>query len=162
MADLETVIRRSDILTVNCPLAPSTRHLLNKDRLGLMKSTAILVNTARGAIVDQAALVEVLKHKRIAGAGLDVFEEEPLSQNDPLLACDNAVLTPHSLCWTDQLFSGCAGADIEAVLNILAGKIPEGIINKDVIRKPEWLAKLSRFASRGNEQVDMKLLAQQA
>jgi phosphoglycerate dehydrogenase-like enzyme len=146
MADLETVIRRSDILTVNCPLTPSTRHLLNKGRLSLMKPTAILINTARGAIVDQAALVDLLQQERIAGAGLDVFEEEPINENDPLLACENTVLTPHSLCWTDQLFSGCAKSDIGAVLHITAGKIPEGIVNKDIIHKPAWLAKLSRFA----------------
>jgi phosphoglycerate dehydrogenase-like enzyme len=148
MVDLETAIRRSDILTVNCPLMPSTRHLLNRDRLSMMKPSAILVNTARGAIVDQAALVELLQQKRIMGAGLDVFEEEPLGENDPLLTCDNAVLTPHALCWTDQLFSGCAEADIRAVLDVLGGRVPRGIVNKDIINKSEWAAKLHRLHPR--------------
>jgi D-3-phosphoglycerate dehydrogenase len=158
MADLETVIRRSDILTVNCPLNSSTRHLLDKNRLSLMKPTAILINTARGAIIDQAALSELLQSKRIAGAGLDVFEEEPLSEDDPLLGCENAVLTPHSLCWTDQLFSGCASADIQAVLDVFTGKIPQGIVNKEITQQPAWLAKLNRFAS-GTKQMGKRPLA---
>jgi phosphoglycerate dehydrogenase-like enzyme len=162
MADLDTVVRRSDILTVNCPLTPSTRHLLDKNRLSLMKPTAILINTARGAIVDQAALADLLQSQRIAGAGLDVFEEEPLSENDPLLACENAVLTPHSLCWTDQLFSGCAKADIQAVLDVFAGKIPKGIVNKEITQQASWLAKLSRFASITDQAVEGRQLAQQA
>jgi D-3-phosphoglycerate dehydrogenase len=147
MADLDTVLRQSDILTINCPLNSSTRHLLDRNRLSLMKPTALLINTARGAIVDQAALAELLQSKRIAGAGLDVFEQEPLSENDPLLACENAVLTPHALCWTDQLYSGCANANIQAVLDVFAGKIPKDIVNKGITQQPEWLAKLSRFAS---------------
>jgi phosphoglycerate dehydrogenase-like enzyme len=161
IADLETVIRRSDILTINCPLNSSTRHLLDKNRLSLMKSTAILINTARGAIVDQAALADLLQSQQIAGAGLDVFEEEPLSENDPLLACENAVLTPHSLCWTDQLFSGCAEANIQAVLDVLAGKIPKSIVNKEIVQQPEWLAKLGRFATSTNQAMDARPLTQQ-
>jgi phosphoglycerate dehydrogenase-like enzyme len=148
LVDLETVIRRSDILTVNCPLTPATRHLLNRDRLLMMKPTAFLVNTARGGIVDQKALVELLQQKRIAGAGLDVFEQEPLSSGDPLRTCDSVVLTPHALCWTDQLFSGCAEADINAVLDLFGGRVPRGIVNKDIIDKPGWLAKLNSFAAR--------------
>jgi phosphoglycerate dehydrogenase-like enzyme len=146
MADLETVIRRSDILTVNCPLTPSTRHLLNRERLNMMKPSALLINTARGAIVDQAALTELLWERRIAGAGLDVFEEEPLSENDPILACDNAVVTPHALCWTDQLYSGCGEADVRAILDAVQGRVPKGIVNKEITHKAEWLAKLRRFA----------------
>lgn len=148
LVDLETVIRRSDILVINCPLTPATRHLLTRDRLLMMKPTAFLINTARGAIVDQGALAELLQQKRIAGAGLDVFEEEPLRTSDPLLACDGAVLTPHALCWTDQLFSGCAEADITAVLDLFNGRIPAGIVNKDIVHKQGWLAKLHKFASR--------------
>jgi phosphoglycerate dehydrogenase-like enzyme len=148
LVDLDTVIRRSDILTINCPLTSATRHLLNRDRLLMMKPTAFLINTARGAIVDQRALAELLQQKRIAGAGLDVFEEEPLHSSDPLLACDNAVLTPHALCWTDQLFSGCAESDITAVLDVFSGRIPRGIVNKDIVHKREWLAKLRGLAAR--------------
>jgi phosphoglycerate dehydrogenase-like enzyme len=147
MADLETVIRRSDILTVNCPLTASTRHLLNRERLSMMKPSAVLINTARGAIVDQAALVELLQQKRIAGAGLDVFEEEPLPEHDPILACDNVVVTPHALCWTDQLYSGCAEADVKAVLDVVQGRVPTGIVNKEIVHKAEWLVKLHRFAA---------------
>jgi phosphoglycerate dehydrogenase-like enzyme len=148
MVDLETVVRRSDILTVNCPLTPSTHHLLNRERLSMMKPSAILINTARGAIIDQSALVDLLQRKRIAGAGLDVFEKEPLNDNDPLLACDNAVLTPHALCWTDQLFSGCAEEDLNAVLDVRGGRVPRGIVNKDIIHRTDWVAKLARFAAR--------------
>jgi phosphoglycerate dehydrogenase-like enzyme len=84
-----------------------------------------------------------------------------LSENDPLLACENAVLTPHSLCWTDQLFSGCAEANIQAVLDVLAGKIPKSIVNKEIVQQPEWLAKLGRFATSTNQAMDARPLTQQ-
>src|SRR5258708_5981381 len=104
LVDLETVLREADFVTVNCPLSPATRHLIGPRELALMKRSAFLINTARGAIVDEAALTEALAERRIGGAALDVFAAEPTPLDNPLLTLDNVITTPHSLCWTDECF----------------------------------------------------------
>lgn len=91
----EEVLKQSDFISLNCPLNESTRHLINKETLAMMKPTAFLVNTARGALIDEKALIEALKNKTIAGAGLDVQEVEPLDDASPLYTMDNVILTPH-------------------------------------------------------------------
>ena len=101
---LEEVFRRSDILAVNCPLTQETRHVVNAERLRLMKPTAYLINTARGPIVDQKALTETLTQRRIAGAGLDVFETEPPAGADPLLKLDNVNSHPARLMLDGPVF----------------------------------------------------------
>ncbi len=148
LVGLEDLFRRSDILTVNCPLMPSTRHLVNAERLALMKPTAYLINTARGPIVDQKALTRVLRERRIAGAGLDVLEQEPPDADDPILALDNVVFAPHALCWTDQCFAGIGAADVKAVFDIMHGREPRGVVNRDVLAAPGWKRRLADFASR--------------
>ena len=92
---LDELFRTSDILTCHTPLMPDTHHIVNSERLGLMKQTAVLINTSRGPVVDEAALIEALQEGRIAGAGLDVFEQEPVDPDNPLLKMDNVVVTPH-------------------------------------------------------------------
>ncbi len=92
---LDELFRTSDILTCHTPLTPQTRHIVNRERLALMKPTAVLINTSRGPVVDEAALIEALQEGRIAGAGLDVFEQEPVAPDNPLLKMDNVVVTPH-------------------------------------------------------------------
>ncbi|MEM1532494.1 MAG: hydroxyacid dehydrogenase [Desulfurococcaceae archaeon] len=92
---LEELLRVSDIVSIHVPLTPETQHLINESRLKLMKKTAILINTSRGEVIDTEALVKALKEGWIAGAGLDVFEEEPLPKDHPLTKLDNVVLTPH-------------------------------------------------------------------
>ncbi len=94
-ASLEDVLAQCDYLTLHCPLNADTRHLINKERLALMKPTAFIINTARGALIDEAALIEALQEGRIAGAGLDVQETEPPAENNPLYGMDNVILTPH-------------------------------------------------------------------
>lgn len=138
---LEEVFRQSDFLTVNCPLSEATHHLVNRERLALMQPGAFLINTARGPIVDQAALTEVLAAGALAGAGLDVLEQEPPPADEPLLAMEQVIVTPHALCWTDQLFAGNGAADVEAVLAWQGGEVPKGIVNREVIDRPGWLAK---------------------
>ncbi|MBP1911428.1 D-2-hydroxyacid dehydrogenase [Thermococcus stetteri] len=93
--DLETLLKESDVVTLHVPLVDATYHLINEERLRLMKPTAILINAARGAVVDTSALVKALQEGWIAGAGLDVYEEEPLPKDHPLTKLDNVVLTPH-------------------------------------------------------------------
>ena len=105
LVDLKTLFRDADFVSVNAPLAPETEKLVNRAHLALMKRSAFLINTARGGLVDEAALYEALAAGRIAGAGLDVFEVEPLPANSPLRQLENVLLSPH-----------CAGGSIEAVV----------------------------------------------
>jgi phosphoglycerate dehydrogenase-like enzyme len=148
LVSLDDVFARGDIVTVNCPLSDETRHLVNAKRLGLMKKTAYLINTARGPIVDQKALTEVLRERRIAGAGLDVFEQEPTDPADPLLTLDNVIVAPHALCWTDQCFAGNGAADVKAVLDIQHGRVPHGVVNREVLDSPRFKARLEDYRSR--------------
>ena len=147
LVGLEELFQRADVLCVNCPLSESTHHLVNAERLALMKPSAYLINTARGPIVDQAALTEVLAAGRIAGAGLDVLEQEPPDPADPILELDNVILTPHALCWTDQCFAGNGAADVQAALDLKAGQVPRGVVNKEVLERPGWQDKLRRYGA---------------
>ena len=133
LVSLEEVFRRADVVSINCPLTPQTRHLVNAESLALMKPTAYLINTARGPIVDQQALVAVLKERRIAGAGLDVLTQEPPDADDPILKLDNVILGPHALCWTDQCFAGNGAADVKAVLDVQHGRTPRLVVNRAVL-----------------------------
>jgi len=142
LVDLETVFREADFLTVNCPLTPETTHLVNAERLALMKPTAYFINTARGPIVDQEALTAVLRERRIAGAGLDVLDPEPPAADDPILKLDNVILAPHALCWTDQCFAGIGASDVRAVLDVMHGRDPGGIVNRPVLSAPAWRRRL--------------------
>ncbi|HYS85926.1 MAG TPA: NAD(P)-dependent oxidoreductase, partial [Bradyrhizobium sp.] len=118
------------------------------ERLALMKPSAYLINTARGPIVDQAALTEVLRARRIAGAGLDVLEQEPPDPNDPILKLDNIILTPHALCWTDQCFAGNGAADVKAVLDVQHGREPRVVVNKAVLLSEKWRQRVANFRAR--------------
>ena len=148
LVSLEELFRRADVLSVSCPLTPETRHIVNAERLGLMKPSAYLINTARGPIVDQKALTDALAAGRIAGAGLDVLEQEPPEANDPLLRLDNVILAPHALCWTDQCFAGNGAADVRAVLDVQHGRVPTGVVNRAVLESAAWRERLAAFASR--------------
>ena len=148
LVSLEELFARSDVLCVNCPLTPETHHIVNAERLALMKPTAYLINTARGPIVDQAALTKVLQERKIAGAGLDVFEQEPTDPDDPLLKLDNIIAAPHALCWTDQCFAGNGAADVKAVLDVMQGQVPRGVVNRQVLDSAGFKAKLAGFARR--------------
>jgi phosphoglycerate dehydrogenase-like enzyme len=148
MLGLDEVFRRADFVTVNCPLAAETHHLVNAERLRLMKSTAYIINTARGPIVDQKALTEVLTARRIAGAALDVLETEPPSADDPILKLDNVILAPHALCWTDQCFAGNGAADIRAVLDVQHGRVPKGVVNREILDDPRFRGRLAKYKER--------------
>ncbi len=148
LVGLEDVFRRSDVLSVSCPLTPETHHLVNEERLALMKPTAYLINTARGPIVDQKALTKALLEHRIAGAGLDVLEQEPPEPGDPILKLDNVILAPHALCWTDQCFAGNGAADVRAVLDVMHGREPRGIVNRSVLETDGWRRRLEANRAR--------------
>lgn len=117
---LEELLKQSDYITLHCPLTPQTRHLINKDTLAMMKPTAFVINTGRGALIDEPALIEALQNGQIAGAGLDVQETEPPVQENPLYDMPNVVLTPHM---------GWKGLETrQRLVSILAGNI-QGFIN---------------------------------
>ena len=113
--DLETVLKNSDYVSLHCPLTPQTKHMINKDTLALMKPTAFLINTSRGALIDEPALIEALEKHQIAGAGLDVQETEPPKADNPLYTLDNVILTPHM---------GWKGLETrQRLVSILAGNV---------------------------------------
>jgi phosphoglycerate dehydrogenase-like enzyme len=127
LLSLEELLRSADVVSVHLALSEQSKNLLTEARLRLMKKSAYLVNTARGAIVDERALVELLRQRAIAGAALDVFIEEPLPKNHPLLALDNVVLTPH-LGWpTDSGFAGFAENAVANILDYLEGKLTRAL-----------------------------------
>ncbi len=144
----EQLFRRSDFLSVSIPLSEATRHFVNAKRLKLMKPTAYLINTARGPIVDQRALHRALTSGTIAGAGLDVFEIEPAPEDEPLFQLENVIATPHSLCWTDECFAGNGAADVRAAIDIMHGRTPRGIVNREIVENLRWRRKLEDFATR--------------
>ena len=144
---LEELFSESDVLSVSCPLNEETHHIVNAERLALMKPSAYLINTSRGPVVDEAALTRALQENRIAGAGLDVFEQEPSPADNPLYRLDNVIVTPHALCWTDQCFAGIGAADVKAVLDVMHGRVPVGIVNREIVDRPAWREKLERYAA---------------
>ena len=133
LVDMETLFREADFLTVNCPLNEQTRGLVDARLIGLMKPGAYLINTARGPIVDERALYQALAAGRIAGAGLDVFEEEPTPASNPLLRLDNVILTPHGICFTDECMRRLAESAFRAALNVAAGRTPPYLVNPEAL-----------------------------
>ena len=145
LVSMEELFAESDYLSVNCPLTEETRGLVNAEWLRRMKPSAYLINTARGPIVKQADLVRALNERWIAGAGLDVFEVEPLPVDDPLRACPNTILTPHGLCWTEELIRDNSRGMFENTLAVARGEAPPHPVNKEVLTRAGFLEKLSRY-----------------
>lgn len=149
LVDLETLLRESDFVVVACALTPETHHLLNAERLAQMKPTAYLISTARGPIVDQRALTEALRERRLAGAGLDVFEREPVDPADPILKLDNVIVSPHALCLTDEWSYLTGRSALGGVLDVAAGRVPPNVVNREVLESPLLAAKLARYRGEG-------------
>jgi D-3-phosphoglycerate dehydrogenase len=140
--ELDTLLERSDFVVVCCLLDAGTRHLIGAPQLGRMKPAAYLVNVARGPIVDEPALIDALRQQRIAGAALDVFETEPVDPANPLLAMDNVIVTPHSLCWTDECFHNMAVTGLGSIAEAARGRRPPFVVNREVLADPRvraWL-----------------------
>jgi len=128
---LEELLRQSDFVSVHVPLLPSTRHFINKDTLRQMKKTAYLINTSRGPVVDEAALAEALRNGVVAGAALDVFENEP-AVHPELLKLDNVVLTPHTASATFDTRNKMATMAANNLIAGLAGQKPPNLVNSEV------------------------------
>lgn len=148
MVELSELLNASDYVAVCCPLTEETRGLLGSAELALMKPTAYLINTARGGIVDENALVERLKSGGIAGAAIDVFASEPISGQHPLCQLDNVILAPHAIAWTDELFEELGNMCCRQAATLARGEIPEGLVNKEVQQRPGFQEKVQRWAKR--------------
>lgn len=138
LVELPELLMNADVVIVTCALTDATHHLLDAPTLALMKPSAYLVNVARGPIVDQRALTEALSASWIAGAALDVFDPEPPAPDDPLLALDNVLLSPHAVAWTDELALGNGSSAVQAVLDVAAGRRPQHVVNVEALAHPRW------------------------
>ena len=132
---LEALLKTADFVVTAAPLTPETHHLIGGRQLALMKPTAYLVNIARGPLVDEAELLLALKEKRIAGAGLDVWEEEPVPPDNPLLALDNVIGTPHRLGATWEGLQGLCEAIQTNVFRVLSDQHPKHVVNPEVFNR---------------------------
>jgi phosphoglycerate dehydrogenase-like enzyme len=146
LTTLDEVFREADFVSVHSHLTPEKHRMIRAEHLRLMKPSAYFVNVARGELVDQAALVEALRAKRIAGAALDVFEHEPLPADDPLTKLDNVIITPHWNCSTTDVWRATGRAMAEGMLRAARGEVPENVVNKEVLERSGFRVKLARIA----------------
>jgi D-3-phosphoglycerate dehydrogenase len=141
--ELDELLERSDFVQLNCPLTPETEGLIGREQFALMKPTAFFITTARGPVHDEAALYDALVSGGIAGAGIDVFRDEPPDPSHPLLTLDTVVASPHIAGITVEATRDIARATAEQWLDIFAGKVPPRLLNPDA-----WPAYADRFAAR--------------
>lgn len=134
---LEKLLKTADIISINACVTPENYHLISEKELALVKKGVYIVNTARGVLIDQDALIKALDEGKIAGLGLDVMENEPIDEHHPLLAYDNVVITPHTSAYTYECLSGMGDKVVEDVERVLKGERPEGLINPEVLEQSE-------------------------
>ncbi len=127
---LDDLLARSDVISLHCPLTPQTRRLIDERALRRMKRTAVLINTSRGPVVDEQALIRALTEGWIAAAGLDVLDPEPPDPKHPLLRLDNVVLTPHIASYSDDYLDGCWRHSVDTVLALVNGRTPRSVVNR--------------------------------
>jgi phosphoglycerate dehydrogenase-like enzyme len=149
LTSLDETLRQADFVSLHCRLSPETRGLIGAAQLSLLKPTAYFINIARGEVVDEMALVEVLRRKKIAGAALDVFAAEPLPRDHPLLSLDNVIVTPHWNASTTDVWQATGRAMAEGMLRVASGQVPDNVVNREVLARPGFRAKLARFSQAG-------------
>jgi D-3-phosphoglycerate dehydrogenase len=135
LTDLDTVLKESDFISVHCPLNESTRHLIGEKEFQKMAKKPILVNTSRGPIVDEKALIQALAEGRVSGAALDVLEKEPPDPQSPLLKMENVILSPHVGFYSVESISELKRRTAENVSAVLLGKFPKSVVNREVMGK---------------------------
>ena len=135
--ELDEVLRTSDFISLHCALTGETRHLIGERELHLMKPQAVLVNTARGEVVDERALYRALKDGRIAAAGLDVMKSEPPEPDNPLLHMENVFITPHMAAYNHQFPDLQFQASVEKIVDLVRGRWPKSVVNRDSV-KSRW------------------------
>lgn len=135
---LNTVLKASDYVSLHCPLTQQTYHLIGEKELKTMKKTAYLINTSRGSLIDESALIKALKKNYIAGAGLDVFEKEPPSRKNPLLHMENVICTAHYAYYSNRSIDVLKDTVVNEIIRALKGKIPLNLYNTEVLKDPSF------------------------
>lgn len=130
--ELEDLLKEADYITIHTPLTPETFHMIDDDAFEIMKETAVIVNTARGVIIDEKALCRALEGGKIAGAGIDVLKKEPPAKDSPLLALDNAIITPHIAWYSEESFERDMIQGMDELISVLDGHRPRYIVNPDI------------------------------
>lgn len=133
----ERLLAESDYLTLHCPLTAETRHIIDRAALARMKPTAVLINTARGGLVDTVALIEALETRRLAGAGLDVLEQEPIDPRSPLLTMEQVIVTPHAAWYSEEGRSDLKRRVAEEAVRVLRGERPVNCVNPEVFDRAQ-------------------------
>ncbi|MBI2949127.1 MAG: hydroxyacid dehydrogenase [Verrucomicrobia bacterium] len=146
LVSLDELVAQADFVSVHCLLSDETRNLIGARQLGLMKKSACLLNTARGGIIDEDALFDALKNRRIAGAAIDCFVGEPITKPHRFGELDNVLLAPHSICWTEELFRDIGRMCCQGMVDLSLGKKPVGAVNPEVFDKPSFQEKWRRLA----------------
>jgi D-3-phosphoglycerate dehydrogenase len=136
LVDFETLLKESDFISIHCPLNESTRHLIGEKEFERMEKKPLLLNTSRGPVVDEKALVQALEKRQISGAGLDVLEWEPPNPNHPLLAMDNVILSPHVGFYSEESIRELKKRTAKNVSAVLEERWPESVVNRDVMKNP--------------------------
>jgi D-3-phosphoglycerate dehydrogenase len=132
--EFEELVKISDYISIHTPLMPATHHLFNADVFRRMKPSAYLINTARGPIIDEAALAEALDKKEIAGAALDVMEQEPPPSGSPLFGRDNVIVTPHTSYYSEESLVDLQTKAAEEVVRVLSGQTPRNPVNPEALK----------------------------
>jgi D-3-phosphoglycerate dehydrogenase len=141
MVDKDKLLREADFISVNTLLDEQTKGLIGAREFALMKPSAYFINTARGPVVVESALIDALRNKRIAGAAIDVFEKEPVAPDNPLLKLDNVILAPHAICHTDECMSLLGQGAFRAAVDLAHGRKPHLIVNTEVLKHRAWVGK---------------------
>ena len=150
LVELDQLLQRADYVCICCALTEETHHLIGERELSLMKESAYLINTARGPIVYQQALTRALQQGQIAGAGLDVFETEPVPQDEPVLAlADQTIVAPHGLCWTDECFRLIGRSACTSLVEVASGCLPQHLVNPQAAEHPRLKEKLNHYRAIG-------------
>lgn len=142
---LDELLTTADFVSVHCPLNDQTHGLIGADEIAKMKPESYLLNTARGGIINEQALFDALKSKRIAGAALDCFENEPLTEPNRFGELDNVILAPHSIAWTAELFRDIGRTACQSMLDLSLGRRPVGVLNPELFERASFRKKWSRI-----------------